>query len=153
MQPFFNNYLNNLQELHDEIRNAVKELPPNALDWIYGPEMNSLSVLVVHLIGAERYWIGDVIVGEPSGRDRGSEFAVKGLSEQGLVQKLVEIETYLQNALETMSLQELEAERISPRNGREVTVAWALCHALKHTALHVGHIQISRQMWDQQQAL
>ena len=38
--------------------------------------MNSMNVLVVHLIGAERYWIGDVIAGEPSGRDRESEFMI-----------------------------------------------------------------------------
>jgi uncharacterized damage-inducible protein DinB len=153
MQSFFTNYWNNLQELHNEIRAAIHGLPQQALDWTPGSEMNSMSVLVVHLIGAERYWIGDVIAGEPSGRDRDSEFLVKGLSEQNLVQKLVEIETYLQKALETLPLQELEAERISPRNGRVMTVGWALGHALKHTALHVGHIQMTRQLWEQQQSL
>lgn len=45
MQTFFTNYLNNLQELHDEIRNVVKGLPQNALDWVYGTDINSLSVL------------------------------------------------------------------------------------------------------------
>ena len=152
MQTFFTNYLNNLQELHDEIRNAVKGLPQTALDWVSDSDMNSLNILVVHLTGAERYWIGDVIAGEPSGRDRESEFKVQGLSADELIQRLSENEAYIQKALETFTLQELDEKRISPRNGREVTVGWALCHALKHTALHLGHIQIMRQLWEQQQS-
>jgi len=28
-------------------------------------------------------------------------------------------------------------------------VAWALAHALEHTALHLGHIQIGRELWQE----
>jgi hypothetical protein len=28
-------------------------------------------------------------------------------------------------------------------------MAWSLLHAQEHMAIHVGHIQIMRQMWDQ----
>ena len=151
MQAFFTDYLSNLQEFHDEIRVAIKGLPPSALDWTADAEINSITVLTVHLIGAERYWIGDVICGEDSGRDRASEFKVQGLTEQDLFQKLEEIESYLRKALESLTLQDLEQKRISPRNAREVSVGWALGHALKHSSLHLGHIQITRQLWEQQQ--
>ncbi len=152
MQPFFTDYINNLQEHHDEIRNAIKGLSPEALDWMPGPEVNSLSVLVTHLTGAERYWIGDVVAGEPKERDREAEFRVKELSEEQLIQRLSDNEAYFQKALEPLALQELEASRISPRNGRSVTVGWALCHVLKHTALHLGHMQITRQLWEQRKS-
>jgi uncharacterized damage-inducible protein DinB len=152
MQSFFTNYLNNLKELHDDLRHAVNGLPPNALDWTSGPEMNSISVLVVHLTGAERYWIGDVVAGEPSGRDREAEFKTRGLGTDELIQRLSQIEAYIEQALDKLTLPALDEPRISPRNGRAVTVGWALGHALKHTALHLGHIQIMRQLWDQQKA-
>ena len=29
------------------------------------------------------------------------------------------------------------------------SVGWALLHGLEHTAIHTGHIQITRQLWDQ----
>jgi len=150
LQPFFTNYLNNLLEFHDEIRNVIKGLPLNALNWTFSSDMNSVHVLIIHLIGAERYWIGDVITGDPSGRDRESEFMSQGLSENELVQKLNEIENYIRNALEPLVLQGLDEKRTSPRNGREVTIGWALCHALKHTALHVGQIQMTLQLWEKQ---
>jgi uncharacterized damage-inducible protein DinB len=153
MQPFFADYLNNLQELHNEIRKAIKDLPQAALDWNFGADTNSMSVLIIHLTGAERYWIGDVIFADPSRRDRDAEFKVKDLAEDELLRRLSTTEDYFRKALETLSLQELDETRTSPRNGRGVTVGWALGHALKHTALHLGHIQIMRQLWEQKQLI
>lgn len=151
MQPFMSDYLNNLQDLHREILSTVEELPPTALDWTPpGSDYNSLNVLIVHLTGAERYWLGDVVAGEASGRDREAEFQLHGLSPDELRNRLEESLVYAYGVLEKLTLPDLETSRISPRNGREITVAWALAHTLKHTALHVGHIQITRQLWDQQ---
>ncbi|MBE0411072.1 MAG: DUF664 domain-containing protein [Anaerolineales bacterium] len=65
------------------------------------------------------------------------------------MQQLDRVESYVQGALENISLEELGEKRISPRHDREVTVGWALCHALKHTALHAGHIQVTRQWWEE----
>jgi uncharacterized damage-inducible protein DinB len=151
MQPFFAAYFNNLQELHDEIRKIIQELPPEALDWNFGPETNSVTVLVVHVTGAERYWIGDVIAGESSGRNREAEFKAHGWSKDELFQRLDETEKYLQEVLRNLYLPSLDKKHLSPRNGREVTAGWALAHALKHTALHLGHLELTRQLWAQKQ--
>jgi hypothetical protein len=75
---------------------------------------------------------------------------VQGLSEQDLLQRLSDNDAYIQKALEPLALQELEQTRISPRNGRSVRVGWILFYVLKHTALHLGHMQITRQLWEQQ---
>ena len=48
-----------------------------------------------------------------------------------------------------LTLDDLEALRQSPRDGRQYTTAWALAHALEHTGIHVGHVQIIRQWWEQ----
>lgn len=150
MQPYFFSYLRNLEEIHTDIRTVIKGLPLEALDWHPDADMNSIAVLIIHSLGAERYWIGDVVAGEPSGRDREAEFRVSGLTEAQLVGRMEEGEGYVRNALEKLTVQTLEEMRISARNGREETVGWALCHALKHTALHLGHMQLTRQIWQAQ---
>ncbi len=62
------------------MQEAIDELPAECAGLGAGTfEMNSLSVLVHHTTGAERYWAGDVVNGEPSFRDREAEFRVKGL--------------------------------------------------------------------------
>ena len=149
MNLFYAEYEKNLKEIHDEVRKVISGITPEAMNWKPGEDMNSIAVLVVHLVGAERYWLGDVVLRDPSGRDREAEFAAQGLSEGELIKKLGEAEAYACKVLESLSVEVLDAKRISPRSGKEVTVGWALCHALKHTALHVGHIQITNQLLKQ----
>jgi uncharacterized damage-inducible protein DinB len=149
MQPFLEAYLDRLQGLHADMLGALGGLPAVALDWVPGPGMNSITVLVVHTVGAERYWVGDVVGCDPSGRDRAAEFRAQGLDAATLKQRLDDTLAHTRGVLEGLTLQDLQAIRVSPRDGREYTVAWALAHALEHTAIHVGHIQIMRQLWEQ----
>jgi hypothetical protein len=153
MQPFFEDYLTNLQELHKDILSTLEGLPSTALDWTPpGSGYNSLNVLIVHLTASARYWLGDVVAREPSGRVREAEFQFNGLSLDELRNRLAGSLDYARRALEKLTFPDLETSRIAPHNGRETTVGWALAHALIHTALHVGHIQITRQLWEQQNA-
>ena len=149
MQTFFKDYLNLLQDCHNHILNALEGLPPAALDWTPGTDMNSISVLVFHLTGAERYWIGDVAAQDPTERDRDAEFRVRGVDVAVLKKRLADNLEYARNALDKMSIQDLETTCVSPRDGREFTVGWALLHALDHANVHLGQIEITRQLWEQ----
>jgi uncharacterized damage-inducible protein DinB len=149
MPTFFDDLLDRFHELHADLARAINGLPAEALDWVPGPEMNSISILVVHLVGAESYWIGAVALGEPTDRVREEEFAVKGLGTDELKRRLTAAELYARNALARFSLPDLEAIRKSPRNEKTFSVGWCLAHALEHTALHLGQIQLTRQLWDQ----
>jgi uncharacterized damage-inducible protein DinB len=149
MHKFYRAMLDEYAALHAEIVKTVNELPAEALDWVPGPDMNSLSVLTVHLTGAERYWIGDVVKGDPSGRNREAEFRVQGMTADALKQRIAELDVYEAAAFETLTVRDLEGTRLNPRDGKQVTVAWALLHPLQHTGQHVGHIEILKQQWMQ----
>jgi len=140
-----------LEDSHNSILSSLQGLPAEALDWIPGPGMNSLTVLVFHLTGSERYWIGDVAMGEFSGRNREAEFATRGMEPEALRARLDDSLAYARSAFERLSLEQLARERLAPSDGKRVTAAWALLHALAHAAEHVGHIQITRQLWEQEQ--
>ena len=152
MQSFYTDYLDNLNELHTDILRTISDLPQEALDWSPFSGGNSCSVIIVHIAGAEKYWLGDVVAGAPSGRDREAEFRVRNLIVAELEAHLQASLAYAGDVLDKLGLGDLETSRISPRNDKEVTVAWALIHALKHTAIHLGHVQITRQLWEEQQA-
>jgi uncharacterized damage-inducible protein DinB len=149
METVFMDYIDRLEDLHAQALHAMGTLPQEALDWKPGLDMNSFCVLIVHLAGAERYWIGDVAGGDPSGRIREQEFQAVGLDADALEVRLSDSLSYARGRLEKMTLQDLERECLSPRDGRKFTIDWALMHALEHTALHVGQLQILRQWWDQ----
>ncbi len=151
MEKLLEEHLNTLQTCHNNILSSLQGLPAEALDWVPGPGMNSLTVLVFHLTGSERYWIGDVAMGEFSGRNREAEFQARGVEAEALRARLNDSLVYARSALGRLSLAQLDQERLAPSDGRKVTVAWALLHALVHVSEHVGHIQITRQLWEQEQ--
>ena len=146
MQPFFEDYLLNLQELHNDILNALKDLPPTALDWSPAENVNSINVLVVHTVGAQRFLIGEAVGGHSADRDRDAEFEAHGLDVETLTQRLNESFEYVRSVLDGLTVDDLASVR--EFRGRERSVAWILGHALKHTAAHMGHIQLMRQVWE-----
>ena len=149
MQTFFKEYLSLLQDCHNHILEALDGLSPAALDWVPGHEMNSISVLVFHLTGAERYWIGDVAAQDPKERDRDAEFRVHDVEMDVLKKRLANNLEYARTTMDRFTIQDLETTRVSARDGREFTVAWALLHALDHANVHLGQIEITRQLWEQ----
>jgi hypothetical protein len=148
MNIFFEDYLDRLGDLHEECKLSIDGLSQNALDWKPSPRMNSIGVLIIHLVGAELYWFGDFIMKEPSGRNRDQEFQSNGLDPLELSDRLDDALTYIQKALDKLTIPELMENRVSPRDGREFTIGWAILHVLKHTALHLGHVEVTRHMWE-----
>ena len=151
MDSFFKDYLDRLEELHKDIAIAIKPLSQEAIDWVPGDDIPSIGILVTHIAGAERYWIGDVAGGSPSERDRDAEFRTVGIDAGTLLTNLRELQNFERILLSKITLLDLDRVCISPRTGRKFTVSWALLHALEHTAIHLGHIQILCQMWEKQQ--
>lgn len=145
MQQFFVDYLERLHRLHEDAKTTLEGLEEEALVCQPGPDTNSLCVLAVHITGAERFWIGDVAMNDPSNRNRDGEFQASRLSTVELAERLDASLSYIQQALESLTLQDLEKPRTTPEN-RKVTVGWCLAHVLAHTANHVGHMQLTRQM-------
>ncbi len=149
MIPLLEAYYERLHALHAGVARALDDLPEKALDWNPGPGMNSVAVLVTHLAGAERYWIGDVAGGDPSGRVRETEFEVRGGETSALLGLLDRTLEHSRRTLGNLKEADLSASRVASRDGQAFTVAWCLYHAMQHTALHLGHIEITRQMWQQ----
>lgn len=142
-------YYDRLQALHGDFRRLVEALPPEALSWAPGPGMNSLAVLVTHAMGAERFWIGDMAGQEPSGRVREDEFRASAQDASDLVVLLDGTLEHSQHVLERLDRASLRDQRRSERHERSFSVGWCLAHALEHTAIHLGHAEITRQLWDQ----
>lgn len=157
MSSYFDVYVDRVMSLHNDYKQSIKGLSVEALDWVPGPQMNSLSVMIVHTTAVERFMIGDLASRINSNRVRATEFQAKGLDEAALVQRLDETLAFVGETLSKLTLEDLNAPRELPVGGSKpvttiepLTVGWALMHALMHTGLHLGHAQITRQLWDQQ---
>lgn len=153
MHAYYVEYLEMLRGQHAELKRTLHGVPTEALDWLPTPEANSLAALAAHVAGAQSYLIGDLISGRPSQRNREGEFAVQRMDAVALSARLDAAIDDAAHVLEPLSLEDLTQGRYSARHQRTFTVAWLLHHTLEHTAQHVGHAQLTRQLWDQQESV
>jgi uncharacterized damage-inducible protein DinB len=143
MKPVLDAWLDRLEHLHSDFRAEIAGRSIEDLDWRPGQETNSLAVIAAHVAGSERFWIGDIVMGEPSGRDRDSEFEVQGVSADILLGRLERALDYSRIALGKVRVDQLGEPRPTPEGDRTVSVAWAITHVVEHTALHLGHAQVT----------
>lgn len=145
------NYLLRIEDLHRQVIGLIEALPEEALNWRpfeggEAVESNSFAVLVSHIAGAEHFWVGEVIGGRPPTRKREDEFRVRVNQTRELVTILKKTEAETREVLTSLSPADLDGERIA--DGRTVAVRWGLLHVIDHTALHLGHLQLSYQLWN-----
>jgi hypothetical protein len=145
MDIFYTDFLDCLESMHGKIKWMVASLPQQALDWSLEPAAGSLCMLVSHIAGAERYWISEVVGREQAIRRPGSIYRVTGLESKELCQRLDVSLSGCRKVLENYQAGDLEGKRISPRDGREVTVRWALVHVMEHTINHQRDVAYMRQ--------
>jgi uncharacterized damage-inducible protein DinB len=148
--PEIVDYLERVEGLRNEVRALVADLPAEALNWrpIAGSgdhATNSLAVMAAHVAGAEHFWIGEVVGELPPTRVRDVEFQTEVTSAAPLLERLDAV------AAETRAvLAQVSAEKLGQvRTVRQYTVTnrWAILHVIDHTALHLGHMQLTYQLW------
>ena len=69
-----------------------------------------------------------------------------GTADQ-LATLLEETLQHSRKVISSLAEEDLGAIRRSNRDGESYTVAWCLAHALEHTGLHLGHIQLTCELW------
>ncbi|MFN8483565.1 MAG: DinB family protein [Anaerolineae bacterium] len=147
-------FVSAIERLSSSILAELEAVAPEALNWRPPfPDANSMYVLAVHTTGAAEWWIVGAAAGQPVRRDRPAEFRSGGdlaSVKAWYTDKLAAI----RQAAATVSDADLSATRsYTTMSGRaeENTAAYCFLHAIEHAAEHLGHIQITRQLWEQQQ--
>lgn len=144
------NYRRRIEDLRGQVRDLIAEVPAAALNWRpVGTQeeglTNSLAALAAHIAGAEHFWIGEVVGGLPATRDREAEFATTAEDVAELVRLLAATGAETRQVLARLEPSDLDGERQARR--RTMPVRWCILHVVDHTALHLGHMQLTYQLW------
>jgi uncharacterized damage-inducible protein DinB len=144
------NYLVRIEDLRNQISRLIVELPAQALNWkpIEGKDdhaTNSLAILATHIAGAEHFWIAEVVSNRPETRDRDAEFATIATNAAEITRLLEKTAKETREVFSTLGESNLNGTR--QVEGRTLPVRWCLLHVIDHTALHLGHMQITYQLW------
>ena len=151
MEAEVQDYLTELSILKEEIRSAIQGLDDNTANWSPLPkDTNSIYAILCHLTGSESFWVAQVIGGETVNRDREAEFRASGhLSE--VFDRWERIGRTNESILSNLGYSQLaESRTVNSIAGVETyTVRHCILHVISHYAIHLGHIQITRQLYEQ----
>ena len=131
-----------LRDLSDEELNRVLNIQPT----------NTLFQLGTHIAGSARYWAITNTGGTDFDRDRGSEFNAIGTNSD-LLANLDSLIEQITEHVSCLTAEQMERPCSLPtasfsfwEGAEPLPQRHAVLHALEHTGLHLGHIQITRQI-------
>jgi hypothetical protein len=150
MEPVVKTALENLEDTRNAYRDTIRGMDKEALNWRPGPDTNSAAALIVHIAGSQGALIS-AIRRVPFQRDRDAEFRATAESDTELLAKLDEMEKLLNELAPQITAEDLSEMR-ERSDGRTNTGLFWLFHNVSHQREHLGHIQLTKQMYEQQRS-
>ncbi len=146
-----------LRTLVDDIFAQLDGIPETDLNhWLPQNDMrdiNTFTALATHIVGAGEYWILEAAGGRPVDRNRAAEFRAEGsigeLRER--YERWLEATGEVFDRMDDVTLASIYERPADPERGMGAASrsrAECILHALEHTAVHLGHLQLQRQLWD-----
>lgn len=133
------------RSLHDQMREHVRGMDHGTLNWRPLPKANSMAVLVVHVLGAERE-VMRTLRSVPSDRDREAEFRAE--AEAGdLLALLDQADQELDEYLGAVTAADLTETK--PRGNRppKPGIEWVVSN-YGHAREHLAQLELTKQLYD-----
>jgi hypothetical protein len=144
LPPVLRGLLTTTHERHIDMANLVAGMPDEGINWRPLADSASLAGLVLHIVDVEDY-LASLAAGparEWTGGN-GSRMDESASAEQ-LIAEIERVDATLKSALASVTPEGLAA----PQPGDERTVGEALVEDLDHSAMHYGHMQLTRHAWE-----
>ena len=146
-------YVRELQQLLGAVCRRIEGLDAAQMNYRPQlPESNSLYAIATHVLGNSEAWVLGIICGQAVGRDRAAEFQTSGEDGRALIARAQSMAETFGAALRALPPGVLDEKR-TPRPpllgigpGEELTVREGLMRVLLHGRLHIGHMELTRDM-------
>jgi hypothetical protein len=148
-------------EKYDELEELLSDLPAAALVWKpfeqspWKGASGSLGWLIAHAVSSTVYllrraeWtMGRIEWAQVDGDEGSQEFGAVNHEPAYLRARVQRSQVYVHALLDSLLPADLEAARPHARRPEMIfTVRYDLQHALEHLSQHIGHAQLTRQLW------
>ena len=146
-------YAQELRWILDQISRTVDGLTEQQLNWRPSTgTANSAHAIARHVVGSTRVYALGFGCGQTVTRDRSAEFVASGSAAQELVSALGQLAGEITTALATLAPAMLD-ERLRPAQElwgtgqvREISRREALVESIRHAALHLGELRLTRDL-------
>lgn len=151
--------------LYGDIDALLADLPAEALIWkpfAHSPwqgESNSLGKIVAHAVSSTvyllrraEYAMGRREWGEVDGDEGREEFGPANHDLDYLRARVQRTHAFVNDFLNSVTTEDLNASRAHPKRPITFGARQDVLHALDHLSQHIGHGQLTRQLWAIEQA-
>ena len=146
-------YRRQIQSLLKRVCACLQGLSEAQLNWRPPmPGANSGYVIAAHTLGNARAWVLGIACGWPVERDRPAEFQASGPDAADLTAQARRLSDDIDAALAALAPSALDQRLLPPKSlfgeGElmEVSVREALLHVVEHASIHLGQLQITRDL-------
>ena len=140
-----------LDNIKKRARSVVERLGDGGVKWSPGiPDTNSAAQLLAHMFGAESGTIHEYIGGTPVNRNRDAEFASPPGTEKELLALIDRVDAGTKRVMEAQTAQSLGKQAPTRQPGVTRTARDSIIGVLTHQSEHMGHIELTEQLWKAQ---
>jgi uncharacterized damage-inducible protein DinB len=113
---------------------------------------NSMYVIATHTLGNARAFVLGIACGQPLERDRPAEFRASGRDAADLTAQARRLLDDIESALAGLSPSELGRRLLPPQSlwgegdVQQISVREAILHVVEHASIHLGQLQITRDL-------
>ena len=113
---------------------------------------NSVYVIATHTLGNARAFVLGIACGQPLERDRPAEFRASGREASDLTAQARRLSDDIETALAELAPSDLGRRLLPPRSlwgegeAQEISVREAILHVVEHASIHLGQLQITRDL-------
>lgn len=133
---------------HQQLRDIVRDMDTDQLNWAPAPDTNSPAVLVTHTLASEYHtllFVRDLV----EERDRDAEFRVTATSAVELLAQIDRADELLRQHGGAITANDLAAVRTRPDRAPQTGLHW-LINSYGHAREHIGHLELTAQMYRRQ---
>jgi hypothetical protein len=138
-----------LKALHSDMQFLIKGVPAAGLNWQPGTNTNSLWAITLHTLGTTLHLLSTAADIEPRWQawQRATELAATGEDPGLLLQAIRNMDDFLDKVFSVLEEESPGTER--DWLGKPKPISYLVSHAVEHAGRHVGHMELTRQLWDQ----
>ena len=159
MNPEIEGYAHFIDKLLGKAADHTAPLPPDALNWEpLDSDTNSVGAIAAHMCGVVRWWVAQGLTGNEVGRQRDTEFVARvdasgNIGFWGTSRPLADVISETRSiAADTLAnldpaalTQQSAVDTLGPQLNR-----WALVHTIDELSQHIGHMEITIQLYNAQ---
>jgi len=138
-----------LKSLHSDMQYLIKGVPGAGLNWQPGTNTNSLWALTLHTLGTTLHLLSTSADIEPRWQSwqRATELTASGDDPGLLLAAIRNMDDFLDKVFSVLEDETPATER--DWLGKPKPISYLVAHAVEHAGRHVGHMELTKQLWDQ----